>query len=442
MANLEGNGAQIHVVGIGLEGQAGLSPAHFALIAQAQLLVGSDRHLAHFPHHPGAQIRLGSLTTALNQLQAFRRQQPQATIVILTSGDPLFFGLGRLLLAQFPAETLQFHPHVSSIQLAFSRLKQPWQDAQVVSVHGRSFNALIPLLQRGTTKLAILTDPDHSPGAIAQLILDLDLPHGYHCWVCENLGGEAEQIHQGQPAQICGQIFASLSVMVLLRETVDAVLNLDKLPLMGIPDHYFASFRDRPGLMTKREIRILVLGELALGPHSVVWDIGAGTGSVAIEMARLCPTAQIYAIEKTGAGQSLIKQNCQRFGVTNVVAIPGEAPQALQGLPRPDRIFIGGSGGNLTEILDYGLAALRVQLQETISDPVPKPMVLALATLEHVATVQHWLDRSPDPKSSLPAQFRQVQISRSATVGRLTRYVPLNPVTLVTIEVTGEGVRI
>jgi precorrin-6Y C5,15-methyltransferase (decarboxylating) len=168
--------------------------------------------------------------------------------------------------------------------------------------------------------------------------------------------------------------------------------------------------------MTKREVRLLVIGELALKPGQIIWDIGAGTGSVSIEIARLFPTSKVYAIEKTAAGTALISQNCRRFQVENVISIHGNAPEILHALPNPNRIFIGGSGGNLSQILD---ACSRLAPSGVL--------VLALATLEHLNTALDWLKAT----SNWNYQLLQVQLSRSVPIGNLTRFAPLNPVTIV-----------
>ncbi|MEB3338201.1 MAG: precorrin-6y C5,15-methyltransferase (decarboxylating) subunit CbiE, partial [Leptolyngbyaceae bacterium] len=358
---------------------------------------------------------------------------PELSIVVLASGDPLFFGLGRLLLAELPTEQLTFYPSLSSVQLAFSRIKVPWQDARVISAHGRSLDELTQALQQGMEKIAILTDSTHSPRAIAQLLLSLDLPHQYQVWVCENLGGIDERTQVWPLATLESETFAALNVVILLRLENDASqpLDLSKLPLLGLPDQYFLSFRDRPGLMTKREVRTLVLGELALQPEQVIWDIGAGTGSVSIEIARLFPSSQIYAIEKTAIGSALIQQNSQRFQVDNIRAIHGSAPEALHSLPSPNRIFIGGSGGNLTAILDFCS-------QQLAKEGV---IVLALATLEHLHQALTWLQQKNDSYLSGNSEngrwcdrLLQVQLSRSVPVASLTRFAPLNPVTLLTLN--------
>ncbi len=404
----------IHVVGIGLDGAAGLVERVRQVVLSATLLIGSDRHLSYFPNHPAPRIVLGDFTQAIAQIR--HHLAGSERIVILVTGDPLFYGLGRLLLAEFPPELLTFHPHLSSVGLAFNRIKVSWQDARIISAHGRSVDELIQALQQGVDKIALLTDGTNTPSAIARLLLALDLPSHYQLWVCENLGGETETVGSYSPEEILEQTFAPLNVVVLLRQSDQAVLDVANLPDLGLSDQMFLSFSDRPGLMTKREIRLLVLGELALKPGQIIWDIGAGTGSVSIEIARLFPTSKIYAIEKTAAGTALISQNCRRFGVENVISIHGTAPDILLDLPLCDRIFIGGSGGNLTQILD----ACRL--------PSGGVIVLALATLEHLNTALGWLKEH----DSWNYQLLQVQLSRSVPVGNLTRFAPLNPVTILT----------
>ncbi|MEB3288994.1 MAG: precorrin-6y C5,15-methyltransferase (decarboxylating) subunit CbiE [Leptolyngbya sp.] len=430
----------IQVIGVGLNGAAGLSPTLRALIDQATVLVGSDRHLSYFPDGAAERWPLGNLQATLEWLRQWLESRDQATgqgqeqdciqagsvqssgelVVVLASGDPLFFGLGRLLLETLPAESLTFHPHPSSVQLAFSRLKMPWQGATVVSVHGRSMDALTIALRRGDDLIAVLTDPIHSPAAIGRLILDLGLPQAYVLWVCENLGGDGETVHVLMPEMVLGQRFAALNVVVLQRQT-PPVPNPATLPLLGLPDSAFATFADHPGLMTKRDIRIHILADLALQPGQTLWDIGAGTGSVSVEINRLCPTSQIYAIEKTLAGYRLIQQNQQRLGNDNLHPIHGTAPEALAELPNPDRIFIGGSGGHLPDLLDT--CAQRLPPQGRI--------VLALATLEHLNIALAWAkSRSPDWSINL----RQIQVQHSVQVGPLTRWQPLTPITLITLN--------
>ncbi len=407
----------IQVVGIGLDGAAGLAPAVVQKVQGATVLVGSDRHLSYFPDLNCDRWSWVALDQLATNLQAWLgRAKPGDCLVILVSGDPLWFGLGRWLLTVCPPEAITFHPHPSSVQLAFSRVKLPWQEATVVSLHGRSPERLIQALKQGADPIAVLTDGLHTPGAIAHLVQDLALPLTYRLWVCENLGGSEERVQSWDLDAAQGEAFAPLNVVIL--QGIPSPV-LPELPLLGLADGAFLGFADRPGLMTKREVRLLVLGELALQPQQVIWDIGAGTGSVSIEVARLTPQSQIFAIEQTAVGGELVRQNAERFHTPQVQVITGTAPTALAALPEPDRVFVGGSGGNLAAILDACAARLRPQGR----------IVTAIATLEHSATLTQWIAHHPQWR----AQAIQVQISRSATVGPLTRWSPLNPITLTTL---------
>ncbi|MGL6136583.1 MAG: precorrin-6y C5,15-methyltransferase (decarboxylating) subunit CbiE [Planktothrix sp.] len=422
----------IHVIGIGLEGASGLSESVLDLVRGATVLVGSDRHLSYFPEHLASRLVLGDLTetivTIRQQLIRWEIENKPSIhnyIVVLVSGDPLFFGFGRLLVAEFSPEQLTFHPHVSCIQLAFNRIKTPWQDAQIVRAQGRSMETLIQALQQGIEKIAILTDNIYNPSAIAQLINSLDLPSSYQFWVCENLGANDERVQQWDIEILKNQVFSPLNIVILLRQSRSEIqpLDLSKLPTFGIRDQLFLSYSDRPELITKREIRTLVLGELGLQPKQTIWDIGAGMGSVSIEIARLFPDSTIYAIEKTATGTTLIEQNRQRFQVNNVVSIHGEAPDILHHLRSPNRIFIGGSGENLSEIL--GICSIRLSPGGII--------VLALATIEHLNTALNWLEQRKRIERSWSYQILNVQLSRSVPIANSTRFSPLNPITILTI---------
>lgn len=437
----------IHVVGIGLDGAAGLKEAVKKIVESATLLVGSERHLSYFPEQKSSHLILGDISAAitaikehLNINESFHNTEINRSklVVVLVSGDPLFFGLGRLLLAELPSNLLTFYPQLSSVQLAFNRIKLPWQDATIISAHGRGLEQLTQVLKQGLEKVAILTDDYNSPSSIARLFLSLNLPFDYQFWVCENLGGPDEQVNLWPIDALLEQEIAPLNVLILIKQNqiANSHLDLAHLPAFGLPDRVFLTYVDKPNLMTKREVRIIILGELSLQPNQIVWDIGAGTGSVSIEIARMFPSSQIYAIEKTTAGSNLIEQNSQRFQVNNIISIHGKAPEILHHLRAPNRIFIGGSSGELTKIL--GVCAIRLLPGGVI--------VLALATLEHLNLALAWLQERKQRQTSLGGnknnnrtwnyEILQVQLSRSVPVGNLTRFSPLNPVTILKIYLT------
>ena len=414
---------KINVVGIGLDGSLGLSNQVKTIIQQATVLGGAQRHLSYFPEHPALKLPLKDLNRDLDLIidKAATEQ-----VVILASGDPLFFGLGRLLIDKVLPENLQFYPHLSSVQLAFSKLKISWQDADLVSVHGRNCDRLIELLKQGSSKIAVLTDNYNNPPAIAKLYLALELPVNYCFAVCENLTIENGNITYFEHtevmalSQLTQDNFSLLNVLVLIKQNPSPTqLDLTTLPVLGIPDSAFLSFKDRPSLITKKEVRSIVISELELQHQQVIWDIGAGTGSVSIEVARLSPSATVYAIEKTAIGTSLIQQNAQRFAVANIQVINKKAPESLTDLPTPNRIFIGGSGGNLSSILD----TCQTQIA---TDGI---IVIALATVEHFTAVLQWAKQN-----NWHHHILQVQISRSIPIANLTRFSPLNPISIVKLQ--------
>ncbi|EDX84608.1 precorrin-6y C5,15-methyltransferase, CbiE subunit domain protein [Synechococcus sp. PCC 7335] len=467
---------KIQVVGVGLDGADSLNSKTLEIVRSATVLLGSQRHLDGFQKlekstasqaatGQGAKEweverwALGNFSEAFDKLRSYLIDHPNARIVVLASGDPLFFGIGRLLLEYFPAEQLAFHPQLSAIQLAFSRLKIPWQSATLVSVHGRGEALLIKALKRGDEKIAVLTDSVLTPSAIARLVEALELPIRYRIWVCENLGAKSERLSLYSSEQ--GVDYSCLNVVVMLRELESNSASIESLPLIGLPDSVFKGFPDRPTLMTKREIRLLILGAIAPLPHQVIWDIGAGTGSVSIELSRLCPAARIYALEKTAIGAALIKHNVKQLAIGPIQVVQAKAPDALSQLPTPDRVFIGGSSGRLTDILSY--LHKHFQRNHTINSKNnsknnshhPVRIVLALATVENVAEVISWLDqedtetavkstieRSKDSqkltskriKHTWQHQLIQANISRSIPVGPLTRFLPLNPITIMTLS--------
>lgn len=403
---------ELAIVGIGADGPGGLSRQVRAVVDGAGVLAGSRAHLDWWRDHPAHRLELsGELGDFLDRLGETLTRGP---VVLLASGDPLFFGIGRLLLERFGRERLVFHPHISSVQLAFSRVKLPWQQAEIVSAHGRSLVRLTEVMRTHPVTVAVLSDPENTPQRIARLVLDLQLPSSYQFWVCTALGSEVEKVESMSCLEACTRSFAEPNVIVLERLDAQAGDGAAKnLPLLGIPDEMFLTYPDQPGLMTKLEVRVLALAYLQLTDGLLCWDIGSGTGSVAIEMARLSPAGFVYAVEKTAAGCGLITQNARRLGVANLQVVRGKAPEVLDGLPRPQRIFVGGGGERLAEILSICSHALQ-----------PGGILVAnFATVESLTTAQ-WVFQ----EAGWPVRYTQAQLSRSVALGAGTRLAPLNPV--------------
>ncbi len=204
------------VVGIGHDGAVGLSPEARAHVETAHVLAGGRRHLDFFRAWHGEKVVLGSDVAAF--VETLRTRYRQEKTVVLASGDPLFYGIGRALLEVIPRDDLLFLPHVSSVQLAFARVKETWHDACIVSLHGRPTDALVAAVAAREPKIAVLTDAQNHPAAIADLVRHLGAADEYAVWVCENLGGPDERMSRYTAASLRGVTFSPLNVVVLLRE--------------------------------------------------------------------------------------------------------------------------------------------------------------------------------------------------------------------------------
>jgi precorrin-6Y C5,15-methyltransferase (decarboxylating) len=396
------------VVGIGDDGPAGLSAEARAHLAAAGVLAGGRRHLAFFPEWTGEKVVIeGDLSAVVARL---RERYAAEKTVVLASGDPLFYGIGRLLLESFPRDDLLFLPHLSSVQLAFARLRETWDDARVVSLHGRPLEALRPAVEARAAKVALLTDATNHPAAVADFLRRHGAAEDYALWVCENLGGADERVSRHDPALMRDETFSPLNVVVLLRlSTQYSVLSTEPLPLLGIPESALLHRAGPRGLITRREVRLLALCYLELRPADVLWDIGAGSGSVAIEAARLSPGLRAFAVERDEEMFHQLEANVARLGAGRVRAVLAEAPYGLAELPDPDAVFVGGSGGRLTDILAVTVGRLR---------PGGR-IALSCITLENLARGWDGLR-----EQGLGPQATSVQLAHSRPLGRLHSLEP------------------
>jgi precorrin-6Y C5,15-methyltransferase (decarboxylating) len=402
----------VTVIGIGDDGCASLTSRAASAVARAQVLVGGERHLAFFPQFTGETITLkGGLASALERVAALADEHQ---VCLLASGDPLFFGIGALVARRLGAEHVDFVPAPSSVQWAFARTGIAWEDAEVVSVHGRSAQGFVTRLRRAA-KAAVLTDGENSPQRLATRLLE----HGdgaWTAWVCERLAGPDERVRRFTlPELAAASDIDPLNVLLLLREPewrAPAVI-----PFMH--EDSFAKRMPKNGLITKREVRLLSLASLALATDAVVWDVGAGSGSVSIEAAMLAPRGRVYAIEVDPEGVAICRDNVRMHGTDNVTVIEGRAPEALDGLEAPDAVFVGGSKGSMDAIVAAALDALR---------PGGRLVVNAV-TLENVAEAYAALRRrSLDPEVTL------VQLSRGVPLARYQRYEAQNPIHILAVE--------
>jgi len=408
----------VTVIGIGDDGCAGLTSRAANAVARAQVLVGGERHLAFFPQFTGEKIALkGGLGAALDRATELANEHQ---VCVLASGDPLFFGIGPLIAKRFGTEHVEFLPSPSSIQWAFARTGIAWEDADIVSVHGRSIEGFVSRVRRAS-KVAVLTDAENTPARLAARLIEYS-DDRWQAWLCERLSGPDERVRAFSLADLAAeQNIDPLNVLLLVRPPPGAAEPPFRAPpaIPYLHEDAFAKRMPKNGLITKREVRLLSLASLAIAPDAVVWDIGAGSGSVSIEAAMLAPRGRVYAIEVDPEGVAICRDNVRTHGVDNVQVIEGRAPEALVGLEAPDAVFVGGSKGSMEGIIAASLDALR---------PGGRLVVNAV-TLENVGEAYSVLRaRRLDPEVTL------VQISRGVPLAHYRRYEALNPIHIMAVE--------
>lgn len=340
----------VNIIGIGM-GPQDLTDRHLTLIEQADVLVGGQRLLDFFKASKARKKSIGKDIGAV--VEFVRNKMKTHHVVVLASGDPLFYGIGAALSKALGPENVLIHPNISTVSAAFARIKEPWGDVRIVSLHGKNNKQeLLDVLEKDD-RAAVLTDPRQNPTWLAQLLLDRNLPDFEMC-VLENLGAAGERFKWYSLRQAARMEFESPNLVVLKRGAQNS--EIKKRAHLGMPDGWFAH---RAGLITKSEVRAVVISKLQLLPDHTLWDLGAGSGAVSIEASTLLKKGWICAVEKKSERIEQIKKNKLRFKVNNLDIVQSVLPQGLKDLPAPDRIFIGGGGKDLGSIIKAAAAHLK-----------------------------------------------------------------------------------
>ena len=413
----------IDVIGTDAGAPASLPAPQQTLLRAATVIAAPQRLQAALQDWLGdAKPELISSDDPRALVDSLQSRAADQAVVVLASGDPLWFGLGRILCDRIGAERLRFHPAPTSLQLAFARIGRPWQDADWVSLHGRDPEILASTLQKRPAALAVLTDPNQGgAGTVQQMLRSSGLEASTDLWLCENLGHPDERVQLIAPhAALPTDLQPLLIALLIAREP--AAPDPQQLPLFGLDDGLYLQHSDHPGLMTKREVRIQLLAELALPPQGVLWDLGAGTGSVGLEALRLRPGLQLLAVERRAGGAQLIQRNAQRLGVSPAAVLEADATTVLNGglpsqLSQPDRVLLGGGGAQRERLLQEVLTRLRCG----------GVVVIPLASIEALASVRPLLENA-----GLAVRVQQLQAWRGQPLGDGTRLAPMNPTLIVT----------
>ena len=391
---------KVTLLGLGGGTAATLTEQGRQALEGAELVVGAGRLLEGLP--PGVTGRRVRADRAREVREALDRAEADRVCVVY-SGDTGFHSGARTLLPLLEGLEVEVLPGISCVQTMAAALGRPWQDWRLVSAHGVDCDPVYEVTQGAET--LFLTDGKNGPARLCQALVQAGLEE-LPVAVGEDLTYPAQRVRRGTAGECAGQTFSPLSV--LLVEPAPSMPR--RTP--GWPDGEFVRGEGVP--MTKQEVRAALLSKLAVGPEDVFWDIGAGTGSVSVELAALC--RGVWAVERDRRALALLRQNREKFHAYRLRVVEGEAPEALAGLPAPDGVFVGGSSGRLPDILR---AACR-------ANPAARICVsaVALETLHVACRTLEELGRR--------AEVTQLAVSRSRPAGQLHLLLANNPVFLVT----------
>jgi precorrin-6B C5,15-methyltransferase / cobalt-precorrin-6B C5,C15-methyltransferase len=387
------------IVGLGEDGIDGLPPAARTLVAQAALLVGGQRHLALVqPLRAETYVWPSPIEDALNKIEA-RRGRP---VCVLASGDPFFFGVGTMLMRRFSPSEMVCVPAPSSFALAAARLSWSEQDCAMLSLHGRPLEAIVPHLQANARILALSWD-ETTPGKLAALLEARGMGRS-KLTICEAMGGPRERIRTSVAEGFALGDVAALNTIALEVAADRSARILPRAP--GLPDDWF----EHDGQITRRDIRAITLSALAPQRGELLWDVGAGAGSVAIEWMLADPANRAIAVEARTDRAGRIARNALALGAPSLAVVTGKAPHALDGLPAPDAIFVGG-GGTAPGVIDWAVDALRAGGR----------LVVNAVTLETQAASIEW-------RACWGGELVQIAMAHAEPVGRFLGWRAAMPI--------------
>ncbi|BAL26439.1 bifunctional cobalt-precorrin-7 (C(5))-methyltransferase/cobalt-precorrin-6B (C(15))-methyltransferase [Azoarcus sp. KH32C] len=415
------------ILGILDDGWDGLSAAGRERLAASRVVIGARRTLDLVAPHLGAEVELRDMDGALGKTPEWVRTAlgDHLPVTVLATGDPLCHGIARLLIEKIGAASVEVLPAPSTIALACSRLNKTWQDAAIRSCHGADagewFDGATPGhglygIVRAVAehaRVAAFTSPANSPDRVARALL---------------AAGYGDDVRISVAARLClpdEAVFADLMLAeAAAREFPDPnIVVIDRVAapapraVFGFEDGDFVQRQPEKGLITKLEARAVSLAKLGLRADSLVWDIGAGSGSVGLEASRIARLGHVWAIEKNTGDAANARENAKRLQATNYTLVEGKAPEGLDAWPDPDAVFIGGSGGELAQLIELSLARLR---------PAGR-LVMNFVTLENLATATGAL-----AAAGADWEVTMLSAARSQPILDMHRLAAQNPVWIIT----------
>ena len=419
------------LIGILDDGWAGLADQARARISAAEVVIGAGRTLELVRPHASKDAIFHDMDGALAQVPEWTLAAlvDDRSVVILATGDPLCHGLAAWLEGRLDAASraLEILPNLSTLQLACSRLKQPWNDIKIASCHTQDAgewtlgatptHGLYPAMRAMAQhpRVFLFTSPENNPARLARALLTAGyVSDEISLSVASRLQLPDEQLFTGLSLDAAAQTdFPEPNVVLVQRKHTQA------LPSFGFEDLEYIQRTPEKGLITKQEARATSLAKLRIRPDATVWDIGAGAGSIGLEAARLAPQGHVWAIEKNEGDAANARANAARFRASNYTLMDGKAPEHLDTWPNPDAVFIGGSGGELAELIRLILGRLNAGGR----------LVMNFVTLENLATATTALTAA-----QVAWDVIQLQASRSQPILDMHRMAAQNPVWIVTAQ--------
>jgi precorrin-6Y C5,15-methyltransferase (decarboxylating) len=397
----------VTIIGMGMTPED-LTARHLKIIAEADILVAGKRLLDCFKDSRARKKVIGRDIDGV--INFIKQEMKIHKIVVLASGDPLFFGIGSRLVDVLGTENTIIHPNISSVSAAFGRIKESWNDVRVISLHGRENERLLLKSLEKENKLAVYTDSKNNPSWLAALLIEKEVLNFKIC-VLEAIGSDSERFGWYTLQKAAKMRFSEPNLVVLKRSPVEST---QKMSLhLGAPDSWYDHGK---GLITKSEIRVLTLSKLRLATNHILWDLGAGSGSVSIEASLFVKKGEVIAVEQDSSRIEHIKNNKKQFGVHNLKIFQAQLPDGLAKLPQPDRVFIGGGGRDLKDIIIASAQYLKPNGLIVINTVLVPNIQAALTTLKEL---------------EFDTDCLQIQINRSREMPWAERLEAQNPVWII-----------
>jgi precorrin-6B C5,15-methyltransferase / cobalt-precorrin-6B C5,C15-methyltransferase len=391
----------LSIVGIGEDGLQGLSAIALSLVEQAEVIIGGDRHLAMLPSNDQRQkiAWISPISVSIADIIQRRGQ----SVCVLASGDPMCYGIGVTLTKQIPISEITIIPAPSAFSLACARLGWSLTEVETISLCGRP-PALIQSYIYPGARLLILSADQNTPAIVAEILRQRSYTAS-KITVLERMGGTQERIKEGTAATWSQTDIAALNAIAVDCVADAGVVSLPRIP--GLPDNAY----HHDGQLTKHEVRAITLATLAATPGQLLWDVGAGCGSISIEWMRTDPRCRAIAIEQNSSRLRYIADNAAALGVPNLQIIAGKAPNILKDLPQPDAIFIGG-GVTADGLFDICWSALK-----------PGGILVAnVVTIEGEQTLFKWYEQ-------VGGNFTRIAIQHAEPIGKFLGWRAMAPVT-------------